>query len=300
MNRPSLGVFNEQTSDALEGTFTDATVETLASLGATVSMGLLDLTPERVKVVRRLSAAGVSVIGWLLTTRDEGYFATPHNAEATERAYERFVTWSRANQLSFFGVGLDFEPPLEMLERLMARPVRTAASWLFSQRPSFVEAKQRYTQLVGRMRSDGYFVEGYHLPLALIDRERGGDFWSRTLGTVDVQTDRDVVMLYSSVMGRSGRGVLESAAPHCRAIGVGSTGGGVDPFPKLSDEALARDVAIAASHASHVAIFSVEGLVARGSLERLRALPWTARPAATRHRALGNVLLGAARWLARP
>ena len=54
-----------------------------------------------------------------------------------------------------------------------------------------------------------------------------------------------------------------------RGGGLGSTGGGVDPLPKLSWEALAQDLSLARAATDDVAVFSLEGCVAQGFLTRL-------------------------------
>ena len=45
----------------------------LAAEGCAVSMGLLDLSPRRAAVVRRLNQSGIPLIAWQLLPRDEGY-----------------------------------------------------------------------------------------------------------------------------------------------------------------------------------------------------------------------------------
>ena len=74
----------------------------------------------------------------------------------------------------------------------------------------------------------------YQFPVIVDDRREASQFWQRTMGALALDADREVAMVYTSLLGMAGPGLLEHWAPHCRAIAVGSTGGGIDPFPKLS------------------------------------------------------------------
>lgn len=65
------------------------------------------------------------------------------------------------------------------------------------------------------------------------------------------------------------------------AVAVGSTGGGVsvgraDRIAPLSWEELARDLRLARRWCDTIAIFSLEGCVREGYLERLRSFDWNA------------------------
>jgi hypothetical protein len=273
---PTLFFFNEQDADSLEATFTPGVVTHLSLLKAGLSMGLRDLSDTRAGVVRQLNEARVPVTAWLLLPRDEGYFATHDNVEAIEGAYSRMVQWANDHRLSVAGIGLDFEPDIRELEKLMARPGLTSARWLLRRgRGARVEsARQRYQQLVERARLDGFAVETYQFPFIVDDRRASSDFWQRTVGALALENDREVAMVYTSLLGAAGPGLLEHWAPHCRAIGVGSTGGGIDAFPKLSWAELERDLVVASRHARELFIFSLEGCVAQGMLEQIACVQW--------------------------
>ena len=53
------------------------------------------------------------------------------------------------------------------------------------------------------------------------------------MGVVDVSADREILMLYSSFLGKLGAGALWSYARDAQAAGIGSTGGGVETGPAL-------------------------------------------------------------------
>jgi hypothetical protein len=94
---------------------------------------------------------------------------------------------------------------------------------------------------------------------------------------VDVPVDAEVYMLYSSYLGRAGARVYFADAP-CIALGV--TGGGVNAANPdatrrfLSWERLDDDLRAAAAHTDEVYIFSLEGCVEQGMLERIARIRW--------------------------
>lgn len=276
MPRPSLFFFNEQDSPELAATFTRVVLEQLGALRAGVVMGMRDLSDERAVVVRRLNEAQVPVTAWVLLPREEGYFATHTNAAQVEAAVDRLLGWRARHALHLDGVGLDFEPDVRELDELMAKPARTLGRWLVrrGRDPLVLEAQRRYQALVGRLRAEALRVETYQFPMVVDDRLGRSRFWQRTLGALALEADREVVMLYTSLMGAAGPGLLASYAPHCRAIAVGSTGGGIDPFPKLTWHELERDLVVAARHAPEVFIFSLEGCVLQGVTARLLDVEW--------------------------
>jgi hypothetical protein len=140
------------------------------------------------------------------------------------------------------------------------------------------------------------------------ERRAGSTLLERLMGLVDVRTDREVWMLYTSVFPSSiGPGLLWSYGPEAQAIGVGSTGGGPDipghpQVPALDWEELARDLRLARHWSDALLIHSLEGCVRQGLLERLRSFDWgqaaappeTARLAAGLRRILRGILWASA------
>ena len=100
-------------------------------------------------------------------------------------------------------------------------------------------------------------------------RLTGGSLLRRVFGLVDLPVDRDVFMLYSSFLGKLGSALLWSYGPEAKAIGVGSTGGGVEVganMPVLTWDALVRDLQLARQLGKDIFIFSLEGCVRQGFL----------------------------------
>ena len=65
-------------------------------------------------------------------------------------------------------------------------------------------------------------------PLIADERRAGSDLLQRLAGLVEVSTDREVWMLYSSFRPSLGPGMIWSYGPKASAIAVGSTGGAPD------------------------------------------------------------------------
>lgn len=296
--RPTrLHFFNEQDTPELEALFDDAgVVRHLVALRAGVTMGLRDLSDGRARVLRHLADEGIPVGAWVLLPREDGYFATLDNAERVTARYAEVHAWARHEGLVFESIGLDFEPDLRELASLVAHPLRTLGQWAWRARDRvrLERARDAYGALVRRIHADGHRVETYQFPVLLEERGARGTFWQRFAGVLDVPADREVVMLYSSLLGPLGPNLVEAWAPACRAVGLGSTGGGIDPLPKLTWDALARDLRVAARTCDDVTLFSLEGCVQQGFLARLVDFDWDAPvPAATRLPRLATAALRA-------
>jgi hypothetical protein len=167
-------------------------------------------------------------------------------------------------------------------------------------------SKAAYTALVEQIRADGWRVENYQFPL-IADERRAGSTVLQQLGLVDVATDREVWMLYSSFLRALGPGLIWAYGPEAKAIAVGTTGGGPDisgspQLPSLNWEELAGDLRLARHFCDQILVHSLEGCVWQGFLPRLRSLEWTdvegppdgAQAAKTLRKALRATLWGTA------
>lgn len=284
MDRPGLTFFCELESTALQALFAEPTVlGELKALEAGVSLGLVDLSPERAAVVRRLNEARVPTVAWLLLPREQGYWFNLGNAPRAVERYTAFLAWTREHGLRWDGVGLDIEPDLHDMQRLLQ-----GGGGLVSSLPGRLmrgarlrEAREAYGALVERIRADGFRVDSYQLPLIVDERASGSTLLQRLTGVLDVPADREVLMLYSSFLRPHGAGALWSYGPEARSVGVGSTGGGVDlpgliDVPPLTWEEFSRDLRLARRWTRELHVFSLEGCVRQGFLSRLRELDWDA------------------------
>ena len=284
MPKPELTFFCElptvQLSELFDGRFL---IDDLKDLGANLSLGILDLSEERAKVVERLNKAGLPVTAWLLLPEEQGYWFNIDNVQDATARYLAFKDWTDQYDLNWSGVGLDIEINIndarQVLEKDQANQFLSTLFSRYFEKQKTVEAQRAYQSLVDLIRADGYLVESYHLPLITEERRGRSSVLQRTLGLVDIITDREVLMLYSSFLRPNGEAILWSYAPDADSIGVGSTGGGVEikgviDIPPLSWEELSRDLRFCAALGKPIHIFSLEGCVQQDFISRLSHFEW--------------------------
>jgi hypothetical protein len=273
---PHLTFFCELEPQDLAALFHDPqVVADLAVLGARVSMGLLDLGLERAAIVRQLNAAGIPVTAWLLLPRSQGYYFCLDNASEARARYVDFKRWTAQEGLRWEAVGLDIESDLREMERTQAAAWQTALTLLRRTLNSsrLRQGLAQYRDLVARIRADGYQVEAYQFPMIVDERRTGSTFLQRATGVMDLSVDREVLMLYTSLVpGREA--ALWSYARDAQGIAVGSTVGGFDSQPKLGWAELSRDLRLAHCWTEDLYIFSLEGCVRQNLLARLRDFDW--------------------------
>lgn len=281
---PSLTFFCELDHTALKTLFSDTgLIKKLRALNANISMGMRDLTPERAEVVHKLTRAGIPVTAWLLLPKEKGYWTSLDTVEATVQAYAEFKIWSDKHKLQWAAIGLDIEPHYQ-------RMVLFPKQWkkLLPDLGRRLFEREKYTRLetdlrgvVNLIRKDGYAVETYNFPF-VVDEERSNTrLLTRLLGTPPLNADREVLMLYSSFFESGGEAVLWSYAQNSPSVGLGSTGGGVEvdgenELRSMRWIDLRRDLLIARRFCQHIYLFSLEGCVANGCLDRLLDFDWNA------------------------
>jgi hypothetical protein len=280
----------------LAALFADGSVvEQLQALDAAVALGLRDLSDERAAVVARLNNASVPVIAWLLLPPEQGYWFNAKNAHHATARYDAFRTWTAAHALRWEAIGIDVEPDLHDVQLALANP--RSHGWAILRRVfddrARREAERTYRAIVTRANADGYAVHSYELPIFDDERRVGASLLQRILGVVDVGADVPIPMLYTSFMGVRGMSLLWSYGPFGsqpaallwsfgrgkQAIFIGSTGGGVttdgvDQIPPLTWDAFARDLRLASRLTGQIGVFSLEGCVRQGFLERLGGFDW--------------------------
>ncbi|MHB1417328.1 MAG: hypothetical protein ACYC1C_18935 [Chloroflexota bacterium] len=277
MAAPRLTFFCELDAPALVALFRDERLRAdLHALRATVSLALRDLSPQRAAVVRSLNREGISLVAWLLLPLDQGYFVNLLSAPEAVAQYETFRRWSREQGLRWAGVGLDVEPPIDELVGVSRAPLPVLLTWLRrALGGSHLRAgRERYQELVARVKADGYLVETYQFPLIADERRAGSSVLQRMGLVLDLPVDREVWMLYSSTVP-GGPTAIASYGPEAQAIGLGSLGGGVALTPQLTWEELARDLRLAHRWTDRLYIYSLEGCARQGYLSRLREFDWS-------------------------
>lgn len=254
----------------------------LKTLGASVSLGILDLSDERAEVVRKLNRLGIQVTAWLLLPKEQGYWFNLQNYKEATQRYEDFKEWTSEKKLKWAGIGLDIEPDINELREAFSFKGKIISKVFkrFGNKKMAEEAVLAYKKLAVSIRDDGYFLEAYHFPLILDDRLAGSTALQRLGGLVDIPVDREVLMLYSSFYRPIGHNILWSYAEEAQGIGIGSTGGGVElrgkkePAP-LTWEELSADLRLAWQSGKPVYIFSLEGCVEKHYLPKLITFDWT-------------------------
>jgi hypothetical protein len=274
MAQPQISFFNEMKTPGLVKLFEDTTViQNLKILKAQIRMGMLDLTPERAEIIRRLNQENIPVVAWLLLSEEEGYWFTLHNGDQAIRRYKEITQWAKSNNLKFHGIGLDMELDINDVKLMKSSPwklITKLPSRLYDTK-TLDMARVKYDSLLSLIRSDGYFSESYYASFVKDEVNLGNTALQQLTGFMDIPADREIPMLYSSFIGNA-EGLLTVYGKEAGmyTIGLGSTGGGFDPtLPTLSYSQLIHDINFASAFASELHIFSLEGCVEKGYLSRL-------------------------------
>ncbi len=281
MAAPRLTFFCELDTGPLQALFDEtSTLADLQALNARLSLGILEFSPERAALVRRLNQAGIPVAAWLLLPKEQGYWLNLDNVNHAAALYDQFQGWTAEHGLQWDGVGLDIEPDIRDINAF-ANHEWSVLPRMFQKmlkRGSLKVARITYQALVERIQADGYFVESYQLPYLIDERKARSTILQRTTGLVNIRVDREVLMLYSSFLRPNGAGMIASYAPEAQGIGLGSSGGGVeisfDGSGPLSWDELARDLRLAWHWCDHLYVFSLEGCVAQGFMPQLKKFAW--------------------------
>ncbi|MEA5079398.1 MAG: hypothetical protein VB013_12580 [Anaerolineaceae bacterium] len=282
---PSLTFFCELDSKELQTLFTDSAVlKKLRTLNANVSMGLQDFSAQRAEVVQKLTKAGIPVTAWLLLPKDKGYWTNLDTVAATAKTYGQFKEWVAKYKLSIAVVGLDIEPHYARMVLFPKQWQKLVPDlfWRLFEGKKYTRLEGDLRALVNLIRTDGFAVETYNFPFVVEERLGHSRFLTRLLGTPPLNADREVLMLYSSFFSKQGEAILWSYAQGASSVGLGSTGGGVEvdgenELRSLRWLDLRRDLLIARQFCRHIYIFSLEGSVRNGYLDRLIDFDWNAR-----------------------
>ena len=282
MAYPRINFACELDTSALQALFADKSVILdLQVLHASVSLGILDFSPERAQIVQKINKAGVPVVAWLLLPMEQGYWFHQDNASQAMACYRTFKAWTAEHGLKWDGVGIDIEPDIREMRRWMSEKwyaitymLRRSFNWRV-----FRNARRIYQYLLDEIHADGYRVDIYQFPFIIDERKAESTLLQRATGIIDLPADREVLMLYSSFARPHGAGFVWSYAPEAKAIGIGLTGTGVETsmpiesYP-LSWEELERDLRLAWHWTDDLFIYSLEGCVKRGFLGRLKTFVW--------------------------
>ena len=253
-------------------------IANLKSLHAGLGVAIVDFTPERAALVRRLNSEGIPVIAGLGMPPEQGFYFNAENAPQAAARFAAFDAWSRDHGLRWDAVGLDIEPNFAELGSLNGHWWRLFTTLLSRtvdvQR--MYRAQRVYSALIANIRSRGYFVQTYQLPYLPVERKAHSSLLDRILGTVDVRGDQEVLMLYTSYAGPVGAAIIWELGPDAQSIAICCTDG--DPAANsavLDWSRFSRDL-IVAGHFSHlIGVYNLEGCVRQGFLPRLKTMDWS-------------------------
>jgi len=281
--KPDISFACELNSRDFAELFSDSSlVRELAEMKVSVVVGLMDFSPERTAVIQRLNTAGIPLVAWLLLPQEEGYWFNMYNGDKALRRYSDFKEWTTGNGLIWKGIGIDLEPDINDATLALSHPFRMA--WkaylrLFDHK-SFENGQKYYDELLSMMEADGFRVESYIIPIIFKEREKKTTSFQKLLGILDVQTEKEIPMLYTSVINNPG--IIPFYHRPDMPIGLGSTGGGVIiegiEAPAISWDNLERDLLIASELTGEIFIFCLESSVERGFLPKIKNFDFT-RPA---------------------
>lgn len=283
MQKPSITFFCELDETHLVDLFaSNSLIQQLSRMGANICMGIQDLGAERAKIVKKLTKAGIPVTAWLLLPREQGYWTNLDTIPQTFDRYYEFRKWSLDNQLTWAAVGLDIEPRIDFLTKLSNNPFQQIPTLIkrFFAVSRYKKSKEDARSLIRQIHADGFAVEVYQFPFVLDERAARSTVLTRLLGTPPLEADREVLMLYSSFFDSHADAILWSYASQASAVGLGSTGGGVEieGIPQLKTLRwidLKHDLLLAHQSTNRLYIFSLEGCVENNYLDRLEDLDWS-------------------------
>ncbi len=304
---PELTFFTELDSDRLTNLFDNRfVIDDLRALKAGVSVGILDLSPQRAAVIQKLNRYEIPVIGWLLLPKDQGYWFNLENYPFAIARYEAFKAWTKQYDLKWVGVGLDIEPDFleaEAFKKRQFKVLQPALKRLFD-KANYHQGALAYRGLVDQIHADGWQMEGYEMVTMQDDRKAHSTAIQRLMGLVDLPVDRSVLMLYSSFARPNGHKLLQAYLPETDSVGIGVTGGGVEmeglsDIPFMNWEEFSTDLRLAWQAGKPMHVFSLEGCVEQGWLERLNTFEWTKAVESpdTRVVKLGRGVLQTIAWL---
>ncbi|MGA1982764.1 MAG: hypothetical protein ABSG84_09820 [Acidobacteriaceae bacterium] len=269
----------DQGADQMRSLFADpAVIGDLKDLHAGLAVAILDLSPERAQLVRRLNQAGIPTTAWLMLPQGQGPYFNAENAPQAAMRFAAFDAWTRDQGLRWGAVGLDIEPNFAELADLKGHRWRLLTTLLRHavDRQRLLGAQKAYAALIRTIQSRGYRVQTYQMPFLPAEREAHSTLFDRTLGTVDVRSDEEVLMLYTSFARPAGAAMIWTLGAHAQAIAVGSTDGDATSSPApLSWDEFSRDLIVAGHFSRTVGVYNLEGCVRQGFLPRLQTFDWS-------------------------
>ncbi len=250
----------------------------LKELKAGIALSVSDLSAERAHIVAQLNTAGIPVTAWLALPEKQGHYLNADNEPDAAARFLEFEHWSAEYELHWAAIGLDIEPSTQEFSALRSNKLRLAAILVrrYFELNRVRRAKQSYLALISEIHNHGYQVETYQFPFIADERKMRSTLLERLAGIVDVRSDREVLMLYSSFNPKLDSALIWVYGAEAQAIAVGSTAGSDSDrsFVPLTWEEFSRDVIVAHHFSNVIGVYSLEGSIRQGFLPRLVTLDW--------------------------
>ena len=226
--KPRISFFCELNGKEFSELLSDtALLKQLEDMQVSIRAGLHDFSPERTATLQKLNEAGIPVYAWLLLPEEDGYWFNMTNGDKALKRYQDFIEWTRNNNLKWEGIGIDLELDINDAKLAIQHPWKLA--WKIYKRlydnKSLKAGKEKYQSLIAEMKADGYSVESYIIPFIFDERAKGTASLQKLMGIVDIETESEIPMLYTSAMGNPG--IIPLYHRDKMPIALGSTGGGV-------------------------------------------------------------------------
>ena len=275
--KPKFSFFCELQGKEFNELFADsALIHELVTMQASLRIGLHDFSPKRTQTIQKLNQAGIPVVAWLLLPEEDGYWFNMYNGAKAEKRYADFKTWTTENHLKWAGIGIDLEPDMNDAKLAISHPWKLA--WKSYKRlydtNSLKAGKIIYQQLISKMKSDGYVVESYILPYIYEERTVNTTSLQKLLGIVDIETEKEIPMLYTSMLDNPA--IIPVYHQNKMPVALGSTGGGVViegiELKAISWDKLERDILIASILTGDIHIFCLETSVQQGFLSKIASI----------------------------
>jgi hypothetical protein len=203
MPRPRLTFACELSSERLDNLFADRSVIAgLRALNSRVALALPPSPPSALGWCIGSTTRASPVLAIPLLSFDEGYYFTAENFLRAAERHQEWKAWTDEQRLVWDAAGLDIEPDIRLFQQVAGNPWGLAPMLLprICRRDRPRRAAVAYAGLVTRIRAGGWQVENYQFPLIADERRAGSDLLQRLAGLVDVTTDREIWMLYSSFL----------------------------------------------------------------------------------------------------
>lgn len=262
-----------------------------------LAVAMIDLTDGLAEVIRQLNTHGIYTVAWLLLPMDDGCWFNAQNYPQAIEHYRAFRAWAYEHRLHIDAVGMDIKPPIQDVKRVLQRRLWEITWRLAHDNVLYPTACMAYSALAEEIRRDGYPLHTYQLPVVADDRRAGTTLMQRMLDVVDIPSDVEVFMCFSSLPVENlqddmGGSLIMSYRSATDSIAIGSVGttsvhdGIGEKLLPLSWESFQRDLLLAARYTDTLYVFSLEGCVESGFLPNIARMDWSSEAQAITHRRL--------------